>query len=128
MTPRLFAELAYLAAVIIVPAAVVSLLASTCAKRSAPLLFLNLVILVSCVAAITVAVAMRWLQPYRAPASLFHDIVGAFVSWAPLFLVPSGLVWVFAKRSPSSRWIPILAVLGTVMSLPIGSILGSWVQ
>jgi hypothetical protein len=128
MTPRLFAELAYLAAVIIVPAAVVSILASTCAKRSAPRLFLYLVILVSCVVAITVEVAMRWLQPYRTHASLFHDTLGAFVSWAPLFLVPSGLVWVFAKRSPTSRWIPILAVLGTVMSLPIGYILGSWVQ
>ena len=128
MTPRLLAELAYVAAVILIPAAVVSLIAVACAKRSAPRLFLYLVISICCVSAVAVAVAIRWLQPYRAPTSLLHDIVGAFVSWALTFLTPSAFVWIFVKRSTLSYWIPVLAILGTALSLPLGFILGSLVQ
>ena len=128
MTPGLLAELAYVAAVILIPAAAVSLIAVACAKRGAPRLFLYSMIPVCCVSAVAVAVAIRWLQPYRAPTSLLHDIAGAFVSWAPTFLIPSAFVWIFVKRSTPSYWIPVLAILGTVLSLPLGFIIGSLVQ
>ena len=128
MTPGLLEQLAYVAAVIAIPAAVISLLAIACVNRRATRLFIYLVLLVTCVAAIAVAVAMRRLYPDSDRPSIWHDITGAFLSWAPLFLLPGAFVWACVKGSIGRGWIPLLATLGVVLSLPIGFILGVLVQ
>lgn len=125
MTTRLLLELTYIAAVIVVPAAVVSLIAAACLRRNAPRLFFCLIILASFVAATAVAVIIRWLQPYRAPSTALHDISSAFVAWGPMFLLPGGLVWFSMRRSTSKHMIPIVAIVGAVLSLPVSFIFGS---
>ena len=128
MTPGLPVQIAYVAAVIAIPAAVISLLAIACVNRRATRLFVYSVLLVTCVAAMAVAIAVRWLYPDSDRPSIWHDVLGAFLSWAPLFLLPSAFVWACVKGSISRGWIPILATLGVVVSLPIGFILGVLVQ
>ena len=128
MTPGLLAQIAYVAGVIVIPAAIISLLAIACVNRRATRLFIYSVLLVTCVAAIAVAVVVRWLYPDSDRPSIWHDVLGAFLSWAPLFLLPGAFVWACVKGSISRGWIPILATLGVVVSLPIGFTLGVLIQ
>ena len=127
MTPGLLPQLVYVAAVIGIPAVLISLLAMVSVNRRAPRFFIYSVLVTTCVAAIAVAVAMRGLS-YSGRPSVWHNLLGAFLSWAPLFLLPSAFVWICVTGSLSKRWIPILATLGVVLSLPVGFILGLLVQ
>src|SRR4051794_5573122 len=111
MTPGV-AGLLYFAAVIVIPAAVISLLTLLCAKRGAPRLFLYSVLLLTCISALAIPAAMGWMNPYSGDPVSWHDIPGALLSWAPIFLLPSAFVWPCVKGSASRGWIPIRAMLG----------------
>ena len=128
MTSELLAELAYVAAVIVVPATAISLLAFTCAKGRKPHRFAYSVLLLACAAAVVVPVAMRWLNPYSGDPLTWRNAPGAFLSWAPIFVLPGVLVWRSVKGTASRRWIPVLAILGVVLAIPVGFILGTLFQ
>jgi hypothetical protein len=127
MTSDLLAQLTYFAAVIVVPAAAISLLAFACARHHSTRRFAYSVLLLACAAAIVVPVAIRWWNPYSGDPVTWRDAPGAFVSWAPIFMLPGALVWRSVKGTASRRWIPALAVLGVVLAMPIGFILGALV-
>jgi hypothetical protein len=79
MTSGLPSELAYIAAVIVVPAAAISLLALACAKGHKTRRFAYSVLLLACTAAVAVPVAMRWWSPYSGDPLTWRDAPGAFL-------------------------------------------------
>ena len=127
MTVGFLEQLAYLVAIVAVPAAAVSAIAFACAKQRSARLFVYSVLLLSCVAAIAIPVFLRWWNPYLGPLS-WHDFLGAFISWAPVFLLSSALVWSCVKGSSSRGWIPVRATIGVILAIPIGFIVGVLVQ
>ena len=127
MTLSFFGEIAVAVACLVIPAATVSLLAYLSTNRRAPQLFVYSVLALTCFAAMVVVIAVR-LQPYHVDRPLWRDILGAVVSWAPVFLVPSGLLMACVTGSISRRWIPVIATLGVVIAWPIAVILGYLAQ
>ena len=127
MTSGLLVDLAYFAAVIIIPAAALSLLAFFCAKERKTRLFACSLLLLSCTASVVVLVAMRWWNPYSGDPLTWRDAPGAFLSWAPVFVLPGAFLWRSVKGTASRRWIPALAILGVILALPVGFILGALV-
>jgi hypothetical protein len=128
MTPPNLFEVAYVALVVAVPAAVISVSASICAKRRAPRLFVSLISCAIIVTSVVVTISIRLLAPYREPTSLGHDLVGSSVSWGFIYLIPAALVWFWVRKSPSTRWVPVLAGLGVVVALPIGFVVGGLLE
>jgi hypothetical protein len=128
MTSSFLVQLAYIAAAIAVPSAAISVLAFACASRRATRRFAYSVLLLAGVAAISVPFAIQWWNPYSEGLSTWRDVLGSFLSWAPIFLLPAAFVWECVNGSVSSRWIPALATLGVVLAMPIGYILGAVVS
>src|SRR5688572_15456425 len=122
MDTGLLAELAIPVATLVVPAAIVTLLALVCVHRGVPHLFLLLVLLATCLAAVVFALAMPSLQSHRPGTSLWLEFLRALLALAPVFLVPAALVRIYIARPRSRIGIPILAILGAILSLPIGFI------
>jgi hypothetical protein len=96
-----------------------------CVNRRATRMFVYSVLLVTCVAAIAVAIAVRWLYPDRI-ALLWHDVLGAFRRWLTL-LLPGAFLWACVKGSISRGWIPTRDTRCRRV-VPIGFILGVLVQ
>jgi hypothetical protein len=124
MTSDLLLQLAYVAAVIVVPAAAVSLLAFYWAKRRAPRQFTYSVLLLTCVAGPSIVAAMRWLNPYSGNPLTWSDVPKAILAWSPVFLLSGALVWSCVKGSGAKRWIPLRATAGVIVAMPIGYIVG----
>lgn len=127
MNSTFIVELGYVLLIIAVPVIIVSLLAMTYAHRNLRRSYWYGVLVALCVTALIVTQVMR-SQPYHPHAPYWREVAGAIIAWAPVLLLPAVIVWPPARRPAIGFWVPIRAICGVLVSLPVGFILGLSVQ